>query len=236
MLWILINLSLEKDEYWSVLFARSTLPHVCLRAPLWNIICLCKLETKIQSQEELIEIMACYYFNINLLFSLSYCCMPSCHRRMTLQAHKIRWWHGVDEQWGQAGCLRAQGSGRLPQSEHPSVPAWQKSMGLWMGCQGVGCKYLHSSMHPPSPYPRIRSPNLPPGSSSGFSLGHLCWVEESGGAVVWPRVLCLPAEWKGGFLQKKTCWYDSGHCYHKGNSGPMSYLEQLLTNTSLDWI
>lgn len=78
MSWILINLSLEKDEYWSVLFARSTLPHFCLRAPLRSIICLWKPETKIQSWEELIKIMGCYYFNINSLRSLSYCCMPSC--------------------------------------------------------------------------------------------------------------------------------------------------------------
>lgn len=126
-----------------------------------------------------------------------------------------------DEQCGQARCLKAQGSGRLPQSEHPSVPARQKSMGLWLwvSCQGVGCKYLHSSMHPPSPYPRIHSPNLPSGSSSAFSLGHLCWVEEPGGAVVWPRVLCLPPEapcdllWvKGRLLAEKTpCWCYWGH-------------------------
>lgn len=110
--------------------------------------------------------------------------------------------------------------------------------GLWMSCQGVGCKYLHSSMHPPSPNPRIHCPNPPSGSSSGFSLGRLCWVEEPGEAVVWPRVLCSPAEAPCDLLvseREASCSKkhaddvtEATNCYQKGHNRATSYLEQLL--------
>jgi len=99
-------------------------------------------------------------------------------------------------------------------------------------------------LHPHSPM--VPSACLPSGSSSGFTARHLCWGAEPGGDAggPGPHALRWVSPWpscgsKGGKLWKKKHAEDmtgATNCSCEGYSRAMSCREQLLSNTSLDWI
>lgn len=146
---------------------------------------------KIQPREELIKIIASYYFNINSLFSHSCRCMPSCD-----DCGPTKWGNGED--WGSvllSGVSESPGKGQVTMAEHPPAPAWHQCvrLGLWIRCWGAWCKSA-SSVHPPSLWPKG---SLCP-SAAREQLWLLCWAPLLGsrawGSAVGPGPLCPPAE------------------------------------------
>lgn len=113
-----------------------------------------------------------------------------------------------------------------------------------MSCQRVGCKYLHSSLYPPSSYEGSTLPvyhkGTAPASLLGTSVGWKSLVEllcGPGFSAPLLRLLVTFLRVKGKLLAEKN-YADNAteatNCYHKGDNRAMNYLEQLLGNTNLD--
>lgn len=233
--WVLICAICSK--YTATFLLKSSLMEQSIKVPT-EIIQLCKLARKIQSREELIKIIACYYFNINSLFCHSYRCMPAG------PWNEVMGWTGRACCWAESPreeaayhrlsthpCLRGR-SARDLDSE------W--SIGKYDANLHLPCISLPLAAGSPL------SVFCGEGTASGSSLGHLCWWAEPGAATVGPGTLCSPAEaphdlstgqrevycgkQRAKVVTEATC------CYHKGYNKAMSCWKLLLSNTNLDWI
>lgn len=130
--------------------------------------------------------------------------MPCCDDcRPTKLGNGVDWMSIVAKQ-----CLRAQGSVRLPLSEHPSVPAEEHGTSNELsGSRMQVSAFLHASSIPKDPLSQ---------STTREQLQLLSWEPLLGGRAWWSccggQSRLLPfwgslwpsCEWKGGFLQKKT--------------------------------
>lgn len=193
-----------------------------------EIIWLCKLTMKIQSREELIKIIACYYFNINSLFSHSCHCMPSCNG-----CGPTGWGNGVD--WK---SVVAEHSAWDPGEEarYHRLSTHLCLRGAWDSDSEWGTGEQDANLHPPRilhpPSPRVPSACPPSGSSSSSNLGHLCWGPEPGEPLWGLGTLCPPAEaphdlpvgHRQGYYRKQHAEdaTEATNCYRKGYSTAMS--------------
>lgn len=207
--WVLICAICSK--YTAIFLLKSSLMEQSIKVPT-EIIQLCKLARKIQSREELIKIIACYYFNINSLFCHSYRCMPAGP------------WNEVMGWTGRACCW----------AESPREEAAYHRLSTHPCLRGRSSRDLDSEWSIGKYDPNLHLPCISLPLAGGSPLSVFCWGGNSFWLLSWapllvgrtwgshcgawdPLLSCWGSPWsfyrsKGGILWKATCQSsDWGH-------------------------